>query len=368
MIFTNTKENANEAFSDIKKELDPNNKGLVSRYPQINSAILKSWKPGNIYSIFGASGSGKSYILNNFRNDLTDYEPICISIDGLSSGIIEHLTTKGEFTLENNFLIRKALNEEASKKVFWISFGYDMRPKVDILRSIAGMMGISYARLLSSEGVKVNDNYIYNKLSEEELKVAARIMKEYVKIKNDYIYWIREPLNIRKMEVVIDKLYNQHHNLIPAMSIDHVLLINKQGNENDQEMMDTSAKWAKDIRDKYNAIIFPLGQMNQEIEEDKRRLNNNLHYPIKSDMYRGGQWFQSSDYVFMMFMPSSINIMYYGPREINTKKLIHFSMIKSRHGGDGHAWLYDNLECAQILNSEFSKKPKDPILPKKILF
>ncbi len=173
------------------------------------------------------------------------------------------------------------------------------------------------------------------------------------------------------MEITIDKYANMYPNYKLIIQIDHTLLLEKMGNEGDQELMDNQAKRYKDWRDIYDAIVFPLTQLNSDIEDDRRRLNPKLQYPLKSDLYRGGQLYQSSDFVFVAFMPSAIHIDEYGPKKIPTEKLLHLAMIKSRHGAQGHIWLYDALNKGAILNALLpdNSKPgkKLPIEPLKTL-
>lgn len=366
-----SKQTAITALNEIKEEKDFEGSGLKCRWESVNRAILKNWRFKNVVTLGGASGSGKSYIANMLCTDFTDFEPISIPEKKLSLGMIDHLTTVGEFARIGEAVVRMPINGDYKKKVLVLKFGFDMLPQVDMMRTVSGMMGVSYAHLLSSSATKIVPNkYTYNKVTDEEFYVVQRILKGYSETRPNIIYF-RQTANQHQIEVTIDKYKNMYPNYDFVIMIDHTLLLDKVGNEGDQELMDNQAKKYKDWRDIYGALVMPLTQLNSDIEDDRRRLNPKLQYPIKSDLYRGGQLFQSSDYVFVAFMPSSIHIAEYGPKKIPTDRLLHLALIKSRHGEQGHVWLYNALDKGSILNAQLPNNNKpgasQPIKPQKTL-
>lgn len=340
-------DSALKALKIIKEESDPTIIGLKCRWQTLNKAILKNWRFKNLVLIAGASGGAKSYILNMLRTDFTDTTPITIPSKGLSAGIINNLVTNGEFHLQGDNLVRPALNGDYKSKILWLHFGFDMAPEVEMIRTAAIICGFNYSYMLSSNATLEGDKYIYNSLTDEELYVIKRVMKAYVDARPNVIMF-REPGTIKDIEIVIDKYANRYPDYKLGISIDHTLLVNKGTLSSDTELNNEQIKKWKDVRDIYDALVIPLAQMNSEIEDDRRKLNKTLHYPNKSDIYCGGQLFQSSDFVFTAFMPESIHLTKYGPDEIPTKNLIHFSMIKSRHGNRGHIWLNNELGHGQI--------------------
>lgn len=350
-------EAAINAIKLAKEESNVDNIGLRCRWSTINRAVLKNWRFNNIYLLAGASGSAKSYILNMLRTDFTDTEAIHLPAKGVSTRLIDQLTSFGEFCLKNDQLVREPLNGDYKKKILWLNFGFDMGPEVEMLRTAAIMAGSNYAYLLSSEAKEHNGKYEYNTLSKEELYIITQILKEYVKSRTNIIM-IRQPGTIQDILILIDKYANKYKDHKIIVSIDHLLLIDKGNLKGDLESQNESIKKLKDIRDIYQAMIIPLAQMNSDIEDDRRRMNPKLHYPMKSDIYMGGQVFQSSDFVFTIFMPESIGMETYGKNLYPTKNLIHFSMIKSRHGRTGQAWLINGLAHGQLYET---KPPKNSI-------
>lgn len=325
--------------------------GLICRYTKINESILRYWRFKTIYTIAGASGSGKSYMLNSLKVDLTDFEPIKVKITGISPTLIEHITTHGEFVREGDYLIRYPINGDYKKKVLFLLFGFDMSPEVEMIRTLAPMIGRSYAYLLSSEKIgEENGKPIFNKLTKEEKYIIDSLFTEFNRTRENIIT-IREPGTIDDMRIVIDRYKNRYHDYDVIVAIDHTLLISKGNSSSDFELVNDVSRKLKDYRDIYNLMIIPLHQFNNEIEDEKRRMNPAFHYPIKSDMYLGGQLFQSSDFVFTQFMPESLQIAKYGPRRINSYNIIHFGMIKSRNGDFGNIWLYNNLKYGSILSA-----------------
>jgi len=128
----------------------------------------------------------------------------------------------------------------------------------------------------------------------------------------------------------------------------------------DLELQDNTIKTIVPLRDAYDIMFLILAQMNSNIEDDKRRNTPALHYPVKKDIYMGGQLYQGSDYVLTMFNPSSIGIANYGPRELPTvyningrKELIHIGIIKSRSGSTGQTWLLNELSTGKLTSIKF---------------
>ena len=360
---------AKSAFRVIKEE-QTTTTGLICRWEKLNLAVLKNWRFKTLYTIAGSSGSGKSYILNMLRSDFTDTQQIILKTKGLSTKYIEQLITYGEFIRVGDDLVRNPINGDFNKKILWLNFGFDMAAEIELLRSAAIITGTSYAHLLSSSLLTGRDEApIYNKITEEEAYVVQRVMRQYSDHRPNVVYF-REPGTIQDILIVIDKYANRYPDHQLAISIDHLLLLEKGSLKSDLELQNDAIKKLKDARDIYNAMIIDLTQFNSEIEEDRRRLNHVLHYPMKSDIYCGGQVFQSSDFVFTAFMPESINLTSYGPRKVPTSKLIHFGMIKSRHGKTGNTWLLNHLERGQIYGTSLPYSPtseKMILVPQKTL-
>lgn len=349
---------AGMAMASVNEEIDDTGVRLLSRWEQLNRGMLRGFRTKTLAALVGASGSGKSHILGQMKTDFTDMEPLVISTDGLSKKLVEHLTTIGEFQDEGEILVRPPINVATTKPILLIHFGFDMHPSVEMLRTVGSVCGYSYEYLLSSSGTKISaGQYSYNKLSEEEVLVVRRVLKAYSEQRKNIIT-IRQVGTAQQMLQTVDYYAHLYKDHAIVVMIDHALLVGKSSpSQSDQHLMDGQIKVWKDMRDYYDALVIPLAQMNSDIEDDRRRLTPNLHFPVKSDIYMGGQFYQGCDFVFMAFMPASIGISQYGPSKLPTTNLLHLSMIKSRHGKTGHAWLYNGLECGKILNAQFEDNP-----------
>jgi DnaB-like helicase C terminal domain len=352
-----------EAFHHMKDERDDLFPGYDSRWTKFNAAVLKRFRTESFYTLAGASGSGKSYILTNMITDFTDQDALVIKQKGLSNELIDYVIGNGEFLPEGNNLVRLPLNAD-KKPLLWLHFGYDMAPKVELIRTICPMIGRSYAYLNSSQPVKgVDGKYRYNKLTDEELLLTQKVMNALGRTRPNVRYF-RIPQNIEEIVEIVDRYANAYPNHKVGVSVDHSLLLKKSDpTDGDQELLDNQARVLKDVRDTYRALIVLLTQMNSNIEDDRRRTTPQAHFPVKSDMYRGGQIFQSSDYVITIFMPASIGISAYGPKGYPSEKLIHAGIIKSRHGEVGQIWLRNELHRGQIYQGEFDAKKNFTIIP-----
>jgi hypothetical protein len=59
---------------DILEGLSTDQAGLRCRWEKINKALLGSWRFNNVYLLAGASGHGKSFILNMLHQDFCNPE------------------------------------------------------------------------------------------------------------------------------------------------------------------------------------------------------------------------------------------------------------------------------------------------------
>lgn len=338
--------------------------GLMTRWVKLNRAFLKYLRFETIYTLAGASGSGKSYIANMIRSDFTDIEDIVLHKSKFSPAIIEHLLTKGEFIEESSYIVRLALNRDLPFVPLFIHYSYEMNPHKEMTRTIATMTGYSYAYLLSSEvvGMKGHD-YIYNVVSDEEKFMVDTLLDEIGRKTN--VFSFSKALTLREMYETVYTITNAYtystrygKPIKVIVSLDHTLLSAQEGPTDDQILQDDTIRTLIKIRQDFGCMILPIVQLNSGLEDDKRRMNKNLHYPTKKDLYRGGQLYQGSDYIIVFQMPSKVGIGLYGPDEIPTQNLIHGSIIKGRDGIDGQIWFNNQLHQGRIVCSDFDKETR----------
>ena len=99
-------------------------------------------------------------------------------------------------------------------------------------------------------------------------------------------------------------------------------------------------------------MVLLVGQMNSEIEQSERRTKFEFHYPQKSDIYAQSRVFHAADTVFTIHRPALLKIAKYGLQKRDTKDLLHFQILKARHGVIGNVWLKFIQETGEIVPYE----------------
>lgn len=339
---------AQEALEDIQLERSME-KGLISRWPALNRGVMKHFRFNTIYTIAGASGSAKSFILNMLRTDFTDQQEIRLNMDHLSDDLIQHFITKGEFVESLNDLVRYPLNGHVPFKPVFLHFSIEMHPKKENIRALSSFTGFSYDYLHSSAKIGTDEKgfNVYNKITDHEMNCFSDILEQFGDRKN--ILPFKLSPNIDEFKAACYTAAEKYPNNPIIIGLDHALLMSRKDEKGDRELQDAFIKAAIEVRDSIDAMIFIVAQMNSDIEDEKRRSNHNLHYPTKKDIYMGGQLYQGSDVVFTAFSPARIFITHYGPDKIPTDKLIHLGLIKNRNGIEGNIWLKNRLDIGKVV-------------------
>jgi replicative DNA helicase len=118
--------------------------GLLTRWSKVNASMGGCFRFNEITAIHGASGSGKSYILNMIREDFCD----------------------------------KQLNH-FSKPFKILSFSFEMSAADELIRTYSSKMKTSYSKLVSTE-TKITEEYFNDiietsKMIEKTIKIMSSI-------------------------------------------------------------------------------------------------------------------------------------------------------------------------------------------------
>lgn len=315
------KEAVQEAKDNINKERDGEQYGLLVIYHSLNIAMGKYFRFNNVNLFAGLSGHGKSYLINILSNCFLDYK-------------------KG------------GLNEDITFIPIIFNFCFEMSAYNEILRGVAGDMGVSYSYLLSSQYNKESKDY--NRLTDTELIKVENYLKFY---ENKSILFFETPGNVKVIYNTIEHYVTKYKALGKTnglnykfiVNIDHTLLIDTLDEKSALELMANVGKIAILIRKEFNAMVNLLGQLNNNIEDVKRITNKALHYPIKSDIYAQGQLYNACDSVFVIHQPQLLKITEYGTQKRQTNNLIHLIKLKARHGTVGSIWLKNDLAKGKII-------------------
>lgn len=313
-----------EAREQVLQEKSGKQLGLMTRFPRLNIAVRKYFRFNTVNLFAGMSGSGKSYMLNNFTEDFLDYKEGGINFNIDFIPIVLH-------------------------------FCFEMSGYNEILRSCASDLGLSYNYILSSQYNKHTKEY--NVLTDEEFKKIDNYLKYY---ENKTIYFFENAGNTEEIKTTVLKFFaicnsstlktGKEHKLI--INIDHTLLIETGMAKDAVDLMSKVAKLAIFIRKTTGAMVNLIGQLNNNIENPIRLTNPALQYPQKSDIYAQGQLYNACDSVFTWHRPELLKLSKYGRKELPTKNLFHLLALKARHGNVGSIWFEDNLKKGRIVEKQ----------------
>jgi len=310
----------NEALEHIHAERNGEQYGLYCEFPSLNIAMGRYFRFNNVNLWAGLSGHAKSYFMNILSNNFLDY--------------------------------KNGLNKNVTFVPIVLNFCFEMSAYNEILRSVAGDMGVSYSYLLSSQYDKESKDY--NRLTDAEVKKVEEYLLFYRK---KSIIFFETPGNTRVIYNTVE-YYVEYYTALGKknglnykfiVNIDHTLLIDTLDEKNALELMANVGKVSILIRKDFNAMVNLLGQLNNNIEDIKRITTKSLHYPIKSDIYAQGQLYNACDNVFVIHQPQLLKITEYGTQKRPTKDLIHLIKLKARHGKVGSIWLKNDLAKGKII-------------------
>jgi len=292
-------EAAAEARAKVSLERSGKQLGLLTRFEGINAAMLKYFRFGHVTMLAGASGSGKSAILNMIEDDFTN----------------------------------KAINGKFYGEVMLIACKYEMAASDELLRTISGKLEKSYGYLLSAE--RDADTKEYNSITDSEFDA---IQAQLEALKGRDIYYIEVAGNLIQLYNTVAYYKGLFPNKKIVVTIDHSLLSVKLDEKDDLALMSNTAHCAMKMKKALGAMVIFINQLNGEIEKSQRKENPALHYPQKTDIHCGNQLFWACDDVWTFHRPELIGIDLYGKRKIPTKDLIHGLLLKARFGTMANVW------------------------------
>lgn len=279
------KEAVNQANEKIKKAMLELHPGLLTRWTKVNASMGGCWRFGEITALHGASGSGKSYILNMIREDFCN----------------------------------KELNHFA-KPYKILSFSFEMSAADELIRTYSSKLATSYSILTSSE-TKITEEY-YNKIVE-----TSKI------VENDIIYYVETSGNREQIKATVEYFNNKfpEHQLI--ITFDHSLLAEYLDELSEVDLINRISRLALFFKKQYGAMVIILGQLNAEIEKVDRIVNVDLQYPKKSDIHGGKSIYMACDTVIVIHRPEKLQILQYGRERFPTKDLVAWHFLKGRMTG-----------------------------------
>jgi energy-coupling factor transporter ATP-binding protein EcfA2 len=313
---------ADEARQKVALERSGAQLGLFTRFNNINAAMLKYFRFGQVTMIAGASGSGKSAILNMIEDDFTN----------------------------------TAINGKFHKEVLLIACKYEMSAADELLRTTSGKIEKPYSYLLSSDFNK--DTKAYNTITDNEFTLISETLE---KLKGRSIYFIEVAGNLNQLFATVKYYRDENPEKEIVVTIDHSLLSAKLDEKDDLALMSATAHCAMRMKKVLRVMVIFINQLNGIIETAVRKENHNLHYPQKTDIHCGNQLFWACDDVWVFHRPEMIGIDLYGKRKIPTKNLIHGLLLKSRFGVMANCWFEQEFAKGRMTSRDieyFIKKPE----------
>lgn len=271
---------------------------LQTRWSGFNRLMMGGLRFNNTYVIAGASGHGKSFLLNMLIQDF----------------------------------LNPTLNGEYRKPFKILHFGFEMSAADEILRRASAATDISYPNLLGA----------FQKLTPQQYEFFKEKLNP---MKEEPIYFVEQPTTRYKIYNTIKEFKNRFPDDDLIVTLDHTLLVQSEVGENEIETLAGLGKLFIEIRKEFNTMNILLGQLNDKIESEKRLdpTNPSLHYPTKTDIHGSKQLYHAADVVMVIHQPSLLHLEYYGKKDIPTADLVALHVLKNRKGEQGLTLLKNNL-------------------------
>lgn len=312
-----------QAKGIIQTERSGTINGLYTRFPKLNSFLMKYWRFGTVTAMAGMSGSGKSAILNMIEDDFTNPE--------MNPTFLRHRNSHGDLVGEDKIMV--------------LAFKYEMDAADEVLRNLSGKVKKSYAYLLSSQ--KAKEDGLYNTVKDSEYDVYCQ---ELDKLASRPIRFIENAGNLEQMYATCAYYKEKYPTKRLIVTIDHTLLTKKLSEKDDLELTAATAQMAIRLRKTFGALVIFLSQLNGEIEKPLRRTTLSLQFPVKTDIHCGNQLFWACDNVIIWHRPEILGIEKYGHFlvnkemiSVNAKGIIHGCCIKSRKNTVGNLWFLEQF-------------------------
>lgn len=250
-----------ELVTKAKKELHDYQTGAnvpIKTGKEFIDNVFGGLLPGDIVTVAGSSGGGKSFDLQRIKN---------------------YIMSIGE--------------NVAAEGYVWLDYSLEMRVISNIIRDINLKTGKSKRKIISEE------------FTSEELE----IVKQYFKDLEDGRFFINEestdPLTFEKELEEFLILHKDKKAVF--VSVDHIALM-KSGPGQKKDAVDGTVEAINRLKKKYkNVYWFIVSQLNRQIDGRTKEKDFNA-MPNRSDLYQSDTIFQISDYIYVSHNPFKVGI------------------------------------------------------------
>lgn len=307
--FKHISQAATEAVEYIRKRRDHEIDPLKSRWNKFNFMIGGGIEPGCVYTIVGASGTGKSSFVNALETDLIELNP--------------------------------------KEDVVILSFSFEMLSSRQVGRKLSNQLRQTTAELYGSRYDLTDEQF-------QRIEDKAEIIKEYP------IYYVDEPTTVSN----IDKMIEYFQTTIAKdkwliVILDHTLLVNGDDTTDERKIIIALEKVFIKAKKIGKTSLIQLSQMNRNIESVERILNPTSHYPMRSDLSSSDAVFQGSDVIAVLSRPEMLNITAYGPQRLPVQDKVYLHFLKVREGELAILEFENDLKYNNLIEVDRSEKKEN---------
>lgn len=277
----------NQAITSIQEGMNDEQLFLLTRFPKLNRLMLGGVRFNNFILLAGPSGGGKSLFLNILHRDF----------------------------------LNPALNAKFKYPFRIIHFNFEMSAGDEMLRAVSGMLEISYGDLLSAE----------KKLTPEMYERAVTNLQS---LQNNRLYYVDKVGNRQEIRETIYKFHQMFPDDKLVITLDHSLLVKYLDEKSEIDLVAELGKMFIEIRKDLGALIIMVGQLNDKLEDTRRR-DHNFQYPTKTDIHGSKQIYHAADTVLVLHRPELLGIRQYGPKMYPADKGLFLHCLKQRKGEVG---------------------------------
>lgn len=293
---------AQEELNYIKKRKSGEIKPLKTSLKKFNKALMAGISKGDIITLAGASGSGKTAFLNQLETDLFDCNP--------------------------------------GEKIAILNFNFEMQARRLIGRKISRSLGKTVKQLYSADDVNATN------ITDFELNETEAYLKS---IEHRPVHYVEISGNVDEIEKTILKFNDMYPDRWIIVTLDHSGLVKKKGNKNNVDHMYDVMFMFNTVKKKIDASFILVSQLNRNILSEDRKLNPKLHYPDRSDIWGSDSVYIYSDLVAVLHRPEMLGILQYGPERMPTTNKVFMHYIKCRDGEQFIAMMENDLANNQII-------------------
>lgn len=296
------KQAANEELTYIKNRKTGKIKPLRTSLNKFNKALMAGISKGDIITIAGASGSGKTAFLNQLETDLFECNP--------------------------------------DEKIAVLNFNFEMQARRLVGRKISRNLKKSVKQIYSA------DDDASTNITDSDINCTENYIKD---VEDRAVHYVEISGNVDQIENTILEFNNMYPDRWIIVTLDHSGLVKKKGNKNNVDHMYDVMFMFNTLKKKIDASFILVSQLNRNILSEDRKLNPKLHYPDRSDIWGSDSVYIYSDLVAVLHRPEMLGILQYGPSKLPTTNKVFMHYIKCRDGDQFIAMMENDLVNNQII-------------------